>query len=991
MSRSPFAPRRLGVVLSAAGLVLALGSAASAADEFEFADGLSRRGYTDLAAEIFNELLNDPKASRDKKAEGQYGLATLAYTDARFQAAVRSEKRRLPMEEVIKLFDAADVVFAKFIADNAAHARVLEAKLTRAKLLQDKAEFVNLCIEEERLPPGSTPGQWQKQVADWFDVAIKLLDDNLKKAKDDKEKFAPGSEEYEEANDRLTLVWLFRISALYGKGAALPKGDAAGEASLKQTIKEGSDDFQWEAGSTVRGLWAMYYAGMASYRLGDLKNAWSFLRGAWGPDEKSATPPALDVTFQAFRELGRICLETGNREGTDWIKKGLECFEDLGRKWPEHLKHPEGQRAALAHARLLDRSGRADAARALVEKVVKAAENTYARPEAVKLLGNLISAGPVGAGGDPEQLTKVAGVKFREEDYRGAIRAYQSALAACKTREQWDQYGWKSWEQIGNCYGLTQRYWEAYLAFDRIEQAWRKNKNDPVLSEMTNETGFKRAGALDALVRQTKDPADKALAAQALEEFTRDHPESPRNQGAQVRDADQKYRDALSFKDDPAAFQAKMREALKAHGDIPPATKSIDQIQARIADIHRKLGDFQKSIELADAWLAAKRPDTQESAVLAARRTGRALALVTALGARADLAAALDKAKDPKAADAYKSLLDALGKLEKDYLDAVSGGQANVDGWRAEALIGTGQVDQAEEMVGKLIEQNPDSANNTYLAARIGAALERTALEWRAKTDESRYQQYMVRAARRREWALDRLKTRSADAVRSVAKMYADGHEFTKAEALLNEAQKLYVEARDAASDAEKKKTFGQLERACRIDLINLLVLQEKFDRAIPQLETEMVFDPKKRAEVIAKLQKDIGLSEKDFEDLIAKMDANRELLDGLSQAYMKAPSKERMTAAVVLCRILEITTKKDDRHGKEWIDVLLRRAEATLGLAAFTKLPEHWKAADAVITNQIVIPGLLEAYDQELPGSKRRAEEIQRRARDGLRAAGGK
>ena len=990
MSRSPFAPHRLAA--GAGALLLVVSSAAFAGeDDFEFADGLSRRGYTDLAAEQFNLLLSDPKSPRDQKAVGQYGLATLAYTQARVEAAVRNEKRRKPMDEVIKLFDAADGVFAKFISENAAHPRVLDAKLTRAKLLQDKAEYVNLCIEEQRLPAGGTPGQWQKQVADWFDTAIGLLDANLKSAFVEKEKHRPETPEYEDANEQLTLLWLYRIAALYGKGAALPKGDATGEAALRTCMKEGSDDFQWEAGSTVRGLWAMYYAGLSADRLGDLKNAHAWLRGAWGPDAKSASPPTLDVTFQAFRELGRVCREAGTRDGTDWIRKGLDAFEELPKKWPDHLKHPEGQRALLSLARLMDRAGQTEAARALVEKVVKAAENTYARPEAVKLLGDLIERSPVGTGGDPAQLFKVAGVKYREEDYRGAIRAFQSVVAACKTKEEWDEYGWKAWESIGVCYGVAHRYHEAYLAFDVPWQAWKKDRNNLVLDDLAVNAGWKRYGALNFLMVQTKAPADKAAAQQALEEYSAEKPDSPFIGDADVAIAEGKFRNALALKADPAAFQAGMRDALQAFEKISPASKSIDQVTARIADIHRRLEDFPKAISLADAWLAAKRPESQEGKVLAARRTGRALALVTALGARADHAAALDKAKDPKSAEAYKSLFDALAKWEKDYLDAVSGGQSLVDGWRAEALIGTGQVDQAEEMVAKLIEQNPDAANNTYLSARIGGALERAAFERRGKTDEIGYRQYMVRAARRQEWALERLKTRSADSVRRVAKMFAEGHEFPKAETLLTEAQKLYLESRDAATNPDQKKDFATLERSCRIDLINLLVLQEKFDRAIPQLETEMVFDAKKRTEVLARLQKDVALSEKDFEDLVGKLDANRDLLDGLSQAYLKAPSKERLTAAVNLCRILEVTTKKDDRHTKEWIEILLRRGEATLGLAAFTKVPEHWKAADDVVKNQIVIPGLLEAYDAELPGSKRRAEEIRRRASEGLRAAGGK
>lgn len=981
MTRSVFATRRV----IAAWLVLAgSGFALAADDDFEFAEGLGRRGYADLAAEQYNALINDPKATKERRAEGQYGLATLAYADARFQAANRNEKTRKPMEQVLQAFDAADAVFAKFITENGTHTRVLDAKLTRAKLLQDKAEFVNTCVAQDRLPAGASLQQWQKQVADWFDTALGLLDANLKRARDEKEKHSPGSEAFEDAQDQLTLLWLYRITALYGKGAALPKGDPAGEASLRQAIKEGSDDFQWEAGSTVRGLWAMHYAGLAAARLGDAKGAYQYLRGGIAPSSEASNPVLADVTYQTYREIAAFCLETGQRDGTDWIKEGLKSHDELAKKWPDHLKSPEGQRASLAMVRLLQRAGQSERAMELLQKVVKAAESTYVKPEAVKLLGDLLGSGGGMVGGDPGQLMNVANVKFREEDFRGAIRAYQAVIASCDTPELRDQHAWKAWEQLGNCYGLTQRFYEAHLAFDRIEQAWRKDKTNAVLAEMTNETGWKRWGALDSLLRQTKDPAVKALADRAQQDFVADHPDSPRNAGVEVQQANDRYRDALSFKNDPAVYKAKLEEALQLFQKIGNTSKSYDQVTARIADIHRKLENLPKAIELADAWLAANRPESRDAAVVAARRSGRALALVTALGARADLSAALDKAKDPKASESYKSLLDALQKWEKDYVDSVSGGQSTIDQWRAEALIGNGQVDRSEELVAKLIEANPDAANNAYLSARVGGALERAALEWRGKGDETRYRQFMLRAARRQEWALDRLKSRTGDGVRRVAQMYAEGHEFTKAEALYSEAQKLYVAARDAASNDDDKKRAAGLERSCRIDLINLLVLQEKFDKAIPQLEAELVFDAKKRAAVVARIQKDDALTEQGYTDLIGQLDSDRGLLERLSNAYMKSPSKEHLYGAVNLCRVLELTTKKEDRHGRDWIEFVLRRAEAYVALAGYTKLPEHTKAAATIIKNNVVIPGLVDAYEQELPGSKRRIEEIQRRAGSG-------
>ena len=304
--RALFGARKLPLGLTAAAVLLSMSAAAFAGDDdFDFADGLSRRGYSDLAREVFENLINDPKSSPQRKAEGQYGLAILAHNDAKLQAAVRNDKLRKSMEEVQKLFDVADKVFEKFVTDNPSHPRALEAKLSRAKLLQDKAEYGNICIEKGWLPATMTAQQLHQQAAGWFDTAIALLEENRKKAESDYKAAADESAAKEDAHDTLGIVWLYKFSAMLGKGTALEKGDPAGSKVLEELCTEYTELFLWEFSGTVRELWATKMVGEAKAYLGKTDEAVKLLRAAAGADNDPETAGSVqDVTFQSFALIG---------------------------------------------------------------------------------------------------------------------------------------------------------------------------------------------------------------------------------------------------------------------------------------------------------------------------------------------------------------------------------------------------------------------------------------------------------------------------------------------------------------------------------------------------------------------------------------------------------------------------------------------------------------------------------------------------------------
>ncbi len=972
--------------LAAAGLVLTMAAFAAAADDdFEFADGLAKRGYPDLARQEFERLLSDPKSSPQKKAEGQYGLATLAHGEAKTEAANRNDKTRKPMDVVLKLFDAADAVVEKFIKDNPTHPRALEAKLARAKVLQDKADYANVCIAEGWLPASTTNEAMRTQVAAWYDTAIGLLEENRQKALKDMRALEEDTPQREDAADNLGVIWLYKFAAMLGKGRALPSGDATGNQILDALAKEYEEEFLWEFSGTVRELWATLFVGQARAHQGQTDAGVKFLRtAASAPSDEETAPLVRDVVFQAYAEIGRVCREAGRKGGVDWAKEAANDFATMQKNWPQFMKFTDGQRAGLSWARLLADTGNTDRAMALVNDAIRNGKGTAVEAEATKVLGALIASGGVD-NGDPKLLEKVAKQKFDERDANGAILGYQAVIASCTTPEQMNEFGWRAWERIGDAYALQQRFWEAALAYDVLEQAWRKDKANEVLSTVTNETGYKRAFALNELAVRTKDAADKAAAKKALDDFTVDHPESDRNLGAEERVAEENYKTATRLRSgDPAEYKAALELALASMTKIKPASPAFHLFHMRMADCKARLGKPDEALAEIDKFLAQPATLTDTDArKRAAYAQARGLGLGLSFIIRLDKASSLERSKPDEAKKAYQDLLDHLTKNEKAYKDTVTGAERSIDNWRTEALIGTGQVDKADEMVDRILKENADNPNLPYLMSRIGSALEATAKTFQAKGGDKEFQSYMLRCAKRRMWAIDKGGKRNPDALRAVGGNYADGGDYNAADALFQEAKKLY-EDQAATADAADKKRAGELRslaRSCTIELIDLRVRQGKFDEAIPQLEEELVRDPGIRATVVSRLRKDTALSSKDLADLVPKLDANRTLLDKLTSAYMKAPSKERLIACVNLCFIGSYTMKGDLEHTAPFIEFKLRRAECYLALFGYTKAPADAKAAASIIRNEMEIPGYLDSYESTLVGSKDRALKIKQSA----------
>ncbi len=980
MSRSSLVPR---IFLGLTALCVLATGAFAAEDDFEFAQALAARGYVDLAEETYSNLLNDPRAPAARKAEGQLGLALLKFGQARIVAADTRDRTRKPFAEVLKMFESADSEIAAFIDRNARHARVLDAKLQRAKVLQERAQYVKKAIESGWVPSDVSQDDLKKQMADGFATAIKMLQAVEKKARADVLS-AEDSDARDAAEFELGKVWLNRLIAMLGKGAALPKGNSAGEAALTGALNEISEEFMWDFEGRIFGIWANYYAGLICKELDDPKEAIDYLQTAahYAIEAPDTVAPIINVTFTSFVGLADTALFFESRDG-NFPRMALESLAKMQADWPGRLKYPGGQRAELAHARLLQHDGQTEKAVGIVQEVIAAAAATGSNvdQEAGIVLSELLSVGNSNGGSttvNPKLLVNVARSKWNAADFGGCIQANQGVLRACTTPELMDEFGWSAWSMIGNCYGAQKRYYAAFLALDEIWAAWLRNRSNATLDDLTNESGYLRAQTLDLVYRQSRDPADKVAATKALEDFAKLRPASPRNMDAGSRAAYAKLREAKAIlKTDVEAGKALVREAMALLKKIDPSSPTIDKVEASIAECHLLLEDHAKALELAEAWLAKKRPRVIEAAPKAARIEGARIAITVKLRSLTDGAYKLAPGSAERKA-AYERVLTALDLHEADFVEATTGGKVVALQWRAEALIEAGKVDEAETLVWKFIKAEPDHPNARYLAGTMAIAVADVAEVWLGKGDVERFKQTMLRAAKLREFVLDHMKEREPKVVVFVAESFSKGGDFAKAEKYLAEALEIYRELVENETDKAKKEALQNSLESVRIQQISLLLDQVKFAEAIPLLEERLAADPTQRGEIVTQLQGKTGITRGELPVLLSKMSRNRGVLRQLSRAWLLAKTKERLVGCINLCDIMLYATPKDDRHNTpEYVTVKVRQLEAYYQYGVDYQQPAAFNNVISGIQNGILTPGYEEAYETLLPGTARKLQSL--------------
>lgn len=978
MSRSPLVVPTLAIVFSALGALLSPTTSLAVDDDFEFAEALLRRGYVDLAEEKFQEFI---QKGGPKRGDGEYGLASLKGRSATAAAAETAERLRKPVDDVLLLFEEGDGAWAQFIKNNADHERNLDAKLERARLLQLRGEYIKTVLEKGWATKLGQ-GDLLTKMAQGFDTSVELLqpvEDRARAAYEKaQQKYKPDDPEYQDAAGELAVVWLYRLVSLYGKGECLPEGDAAGTAAVDKVVKE-VEDFLWEFEDRLQGVWALHYRGLAYAKKNDSAEAFADLKGAAVMATKSDNPAVRKVTFDSYTELATACLRFGVDENGDWPARAMQEFKEFGPggRWADFDKDGPGQRAGLAWARLLDYAGDPQAALQVAQRVLKAAVQTRTGVDrqAGALVATLLQTAGASGKVAPGDLERVASTKWRDGETREALQAFQAVISTCRTPEQMNEFGWNAWDSIGRIYAGDGRWYEAYVAFTILDEAYDKQPTNTTLDQITDETGFLRAQALARLSREIDDRAEsdkwKKRADDLLTEFANRKPNSPYNQDAALQAAAGKLSEAKRTKrDDPALALPLFEEAVKLFQQVPKDSPSIDLVGARIAEIRFHQEKFDEAVKLSRQWLdnLPKLPTTNSSKVRRARAQGENVAYNTLVRALAGAFDASKAAGKEARAAAGKALFDALAQHEADFLKSSEGGGAQILLWRIECYASMGQIDEAEKLAWQFINGNKEHPNARYVAALVGAMVEADARVWESKGDVPRTRNLYIRAAKLKEFVLDTSPggERNPDVVRAVGTTYQKGEEWDKAEGLLTEALKLY----EAATKQEQADSV-------RVQLIDLLIDRGKYDDAIPQLEAQLVTDPKDRPTVLARLRKDTNFTKVELDALLEKMSKNRGLINSLSRAYLKAKNKDRLVACMNLTFLLRHAHPKEKIHDADYVTYTVRLAQAYFEYGVDQRDAASLGNCVALLKNQVVVVKLLDSYDEALPGSKRTIENL--------------
>jgi hypothetical protein len=937
---------RLARIVVAAALIAAARGAFAADDDVAFARALAQRGYPDVAERVLRRAAADAASPPARRAQSRLARAQRRRREARRAARPRAAD---PAQRaaVTKLFEAAEEGYRAIVAEPSSAAG---ARAELAQLLAAHAEYARRASGDRTAAP-------------LLEEALRLVETQ-----------PPGA-----TDDEAAWIRLLRMEILCSRAADAPPGDSAAADSLARALKE-AESFEWDYAGTVRCAWAFRWKGLVLARLGRTREACDALRdAATAVTEREAVRGADEMAFAAYSDLAGVALSATGPDAAAIVADAMPSVERLASDWPRHTASDSGRRARLAVARLHDRAGDRARAAADARAVLDAAGDADpdAADEACRLLAEWTGSAGTGTSLDPATLSRLLRAVARGGDPMRTVLVCRSLIASCATPEDRDRYAWDAWDTMARAYGAAGRWYEAYLAFDRIETAWRADPSNARLTEVTDSTAWFRADALARLAAETKDAEDRAAADRAMSDFARDHPGSAYATGAQEQKAFRMLAEAGAMKraGDAEGAKARAREALAALTAIGEDSALFDRAQALVAEAHRQIGDFARAASLAEAWLAAKRPEPTGPAARRSRDQARLQALATLLSATADGAAAADEG-DARAAGC-RALLAALAAHEKDYVALSPAGADQIAAWRAEALLGVGDVDAAEALVLEQIRTNPARPGTRWLAASTARALDASAA---AEKDAAKARPVWLRAARLWEYLLGSSERPDAEVARAAGADFLAGGELARASDLLSLAAGLARTAAERATDDETRARAAASARAASVDFARALVALGRFDEAAGEASSALARDDADGEAVLARLASGETLQGKEVDWLMKRAALERPAVDALASALAGSGARERLAGAAQALAALRYTLPPDQGVTAESTDLALRHAETMLRIATSGGPREGIAAAATLLQQTLGTEEALARADAALPGARARAADLAKR-----------
>lgn len=663
---------------------LALATPARAADlddrivssDIEFAEGLARFRYFDLAEMVLQQVLDSGDLSNDNEA-----LVNLTQGLILQRAA---DLTVVDADRLDRLTRAIDLLgdWTKTGTAFAFHPRKPDALTALAELYRARGNL------RARLEQSSDA-----------DADFKAADDVLESLQAEYEELAQLAREEGRTDDAehytgLASLQYYQLGLNFIDWAPVARDR---DVTLERAV-EALQGYQWEAPAGVLATnFAMLHEARAHALLEDVDTALEILRSLleqaqWFWDnlatfDQAARGLIADLFDQTWGTIARLELERGNASVAQETIEGMQAAH-------EAAGQPFG-RAGFAvlidwAQGLLDAGNIGEASR-IVQQVVDQAQGLPEAERARQLLA--IVAGNVAVANGSPDLFIQAGTGSRDRGDMGqAVLQFEKAVATIDTDVEQRQYAYDAWFGLGHALREMKRNLEAGLAFEAALDAVAAAGKEP---DRLEAAAIQMYNAFARRYDATKLDFDKALRDRAADRLIglgieRD---LQLNRGREV------FSEAGSLPEGSDARQAKFLEAAAEFESVGRDTPGWESAQVYRARALAGAGRGSEAIDAFDAYLLFT-DDPTYAPTNAAARAKREAALAQALFYKAELQVANGDAAG--ALETLRGIEDAVpeqtGILESGkYL-------------RVQAHAALGDVEATQDAFDDLADFAPESA-----------------------------------------------------------------------------------------------------------------------------------------------------------------------------------------------------------------------------------------------------------------------------------------
>jgi len=482
--------------------VLAFAFAAAPAfaqdDDSDFARTLAQRGWFDLAEEVCDRIGKNSRSTPEARAAVPLVLAEIALSRADNDSNVENSK---------KYMDDAIALFSKFVKENGAHPRALEARISIGWASGRKAKFLVDALEVAESQ--EKHGELVKEAKGVFESAERFyreMLDELQKAK--------SSEMIHNAimDARLELP---RTMLDHGK---LPGLDEDHKRKLLEEARKMLEDFEFDYGDRPIAFEGMLLGGQCLLEIGDYKRAEQKLRGTLALKQRLAEAKIQPndyhkkIIYTSYMALAQMLTRSGKgSEAKALIDQVLRDNKGVEKEWAGLALKLEKVDALIG---MRDTGGAA----ALANEIQKMDPNGRFGTMARKKLATMGDKG--GAAISPDQAMTAADGYIDKDQVRDALLSLRRCIEACANEADRTKYWPSAYLKMGDCLKQMRRHYEATLNYEMVCRLYPK---DPMAGKACFEASL-MWGAEMAVSGDKRDEEQQNRLLQHVADVHKDHP-----------------------------------------------------------------------------------------------------------------------------------------------------------------------------------------------------------------------------------------------------------------------------------------------------------------------------------------------------------------------------------------------------------------------------------------------------------------------------------